>query len=294
MMTNDLNASLMHWYRLLRKHARIASGKEVSVIHALAFVLMLMGQSPMPVQILVGLDVAPMKLRGSPPMKEGKPAKGVLVTKVHQNSPAARSGFKAGDVVTSVDGKPVTSVEEWRLAWQSFGAKPTETGKCQVLGYTYAKKWKSASVTMVPIRWTPDPNPTHAQLPMQFGGRHPWSAAVVDAGLVPKPSADATALVANLPAYRMLFANDKLGGGRFGDALVPTLSRKTPVAERERVARGIAKKERLTNLVIYSTEEACEANISASFLEKHPNALKQGLLGSLDEDTFRPGEANYP
>jgi hypothetical protein len=106
--------------------------------------------------------------------------------------------------------------------------------------------------------------------------------------LEPAPSS------ASLPAYRMLFAQDKLGGGRFGDALLSSLSRETPAAERERVARGIAQKERLTNLAIYSTEEAYEANTSASFLKEHPDALKHGFLGSLDENTFRPGEAYYP
>jgi hypothetical protein len=103
-----------------------------------------------------------------------------------------------------------------------------------------------------------------------------------------------TPSVTSLPGYRMLFANDKLGGGRFGDALVPSLSRKTPVAERERVTRGIAQQERLTNLAIYSTEEAYEANTSASFLEKHPDALKHGFLGSFDENKFQPGEAMFP
>jgi hypothetical protein len=100
--------------------------------------------------------------------------------------------------------------------------------------------------------------------------------------------------VAGLPDYQMLFANDKLGGGRFGDALVPSLSRKTPVAERERVARGIAQKERLTELAIYSTEGAYKANVSASFLKEHPDALRQGFLGSLNESTFQPGEATFP
>jgi hypothetical protein len=103
-----------------------------------------------------------------------------------------------------------------------------------------------------------------------------------------------TPSVASIPAYRMLFANDKLGGGRFGDALIPSLSRKTPVAERERLARDIAQQERLTNLAIYSTEAAYEANTSASFLAKHPDALKHGFLGSLDENKFQPGEATFP
>jgi hypothetical protein len=98
--------------------------------------------------------------------------------------------------------------------------------------------------------------------------------------------------VANLPSYRMLFANDKAGGGRFGDALVPTLSRATPEAERERIARGIAQKEGLTNLAIYSTEDAYKANVSASFGAQHPDAMRGGFLGSLDGGSFRPGEEN--
>jgi serine protease Do len=34
---------------------------------------------------------------------------GVLVTTVREESPAARAGIKAGDVITSIDGKPVGS-----------------------------------------------------------------------------------------------------------------------------------------------------------------------------------------
>jgi hypothetical protein len=99
------------------------------------------------------------------------------------------------------------------------------------------------------------------------------------------------------PSPKRYWLNGRFGivsRGRFGDALIPSPSRKTPAAERERVTRGIAQKERLTKLAIHSTEEAYKANVSASFLEKHPNALKEGFLGSVKENGFYPGEATFP
>lgn len=37
--------------------------------------------------------------------------KGVLVTEVHQNRPAAKGGLKAGDVITAIDGKKIESID---------------------------------------------------------------------------------------------------------------------------------------------------------------------------------------
>ena len=43
----------------------------------------------------------------------GVPGKGgVLITSVRENSPAAKAGLKAGDVITEVDGKAINGLED--------------------------------------------------------------------------------------------------------------------------------------------------------------------------------------
>jgi S1-C subfamily serine protease len=42
--------------------------------------------------------------------------KGVVITSVANNSPAARAGLKVGDVITAVDNKPITSEADLRQA----------------------------------------------------------------------------------------------------------------------------------------------------------------------------------
>jgi PDZ domain len=128
------------------------------------------------VQVLVGLDVEPI-----PPglgVKDGKPLKGVVVAKVHANSPAFKAGIAVGDVIAGVDGRPTRSVADWRVAWHDFGEKTPKTGtglmigarqyielaqneKCQIVGYKFAEgKWRSASVRVTPIIWQPMPPET--------------------------------------------------------------------------------------------------------------------------------------
>jgi S1-C subfamily serine protease len=51
-----------------------------------------------------------------------KAKKGVLITGVLQNGPAAHAGIKPGDVITEVAGKPVSSVSE--LLTSVAGLKP--------------------------------------------------------------------------------------------------------------------------------------------------------------------------
>lgn len=99
----------------------------------------------------------------------------------------------------------------------------------------------------------------------------------------------------SLPSYKILLSlNLPNGKGRYGDILIPTLSRKTPVETRESIARKIAKAEHLTSLRLYSTEEAYKANISESYSKAHPNALRQGFMGSLEGGDFMAGEILYP
>ena len=47
-------------------------------------------------------------------------------------------------------------------------------------------------------------------------------------------------------------------------------------------------------LYLYSTRDAYEANMSASYLRSHPNALRVGFLGTLDAGSFTPGERTFP
>ncbi|MBV8383051.1 MAG: tetratricopeptide repeat protein [Planctomycetaceae bacterium] len=105
---------------------------------------------------------------------------------------------------------------------------------------------------------------------------------------VDRPPTDA------LPAYRVLFSAQKLGGGKFGDVLVLSLSRTTPASERGAIARRIAQQEGLTEISIYSSKEAYKANVSASYLKQHPDALKKGFLGSIRDGQFTPGGSVFP
>lgn len=90
-----------------------------------------------------------------------------------------------------------------------------------------------------------------------------------------------------LPEYKVLFRVRQIHNKRvYGDILVPSLSRKTPINILEHVARAISSQEKLDDITLYCTEEAYKANNSASFLKAHPNALEEGFLGLLQEEKF--------
>lgn len=109
------------------------------------------------------------------------------------------------------------------------------------------------------------------------------------------PAPVTKAAEADLPAYTVLFTVEKFrGGGRYGEILVPSVSRKVSAAEREALARRIADKEHLVDVNLYSSEDAYKANGSESFSKAHPNAMRRGFLGMLENGKFTPGEALYP
>jgi len=70
-------------------------------------------------------------------------SKGVLINSVEANSPAARAGLKAGDVVTAVNGKAVGEPSELIQAVQSV-----EDGATLGIDYTRDKKAQSVKVTL--------------------------------------------------------------------------------------------------------------------------------------------------
>jgi len=90
----------------------------------------------------------------------------------------------------------------------------------------------------------------------------------------------------DLPAYTIIDQVNLITGGKFGDILITSFSRETPRITRESVLKRIAKKEGFKEATLYCTMEAYRANMSASYLKVHPNALKIGYLGSLKDGKF--------
>lgn len=70
-------------------------------------------------------------------------SKGVLVSSVDADSPAARAGLKAGDVVTAIDGKAVAEPSDLIEAVQAV-----EDGATLAIGYTRDKKAQSTKATL--------------------------------------------------------------------------------------------------------------------------------------------------
>lgn len=88
-----------------------------------------------------------------------------------------------------------------------------------------------------------------------------------------------------LPQYTTLFSVDLMSGkGKFGEVLISSLSKEVKSSEREKTFRGIMDSEGWISISAYSTEEAYKANSSESFSKAHPNALKNGFLGGIDEN----------
>lgn len=100
-----------------------------------------------------------------------------------------------------------------------------------------------------------------------------------------KDTTNKTEVGLELPQYTTLFSVDLLSGkGKFGEVLIPSFSKKMESKDKEKALRNILKAEGWISITAYSTEDAYKANSSQSFSNSHPNALKDGLLGSIDEN----------
>ena len=102
----------------------------------------------------------------------------------------------------------------------------------------------------------------------------------IQADFVRSPSPEPRLAIA-LPEYRVL---DKVGG--YIDVLVPSLRVGTPTESVERIIRAIAGAEGAPEVSMYRTEAAYRANFSSSYAREHPNALRDGFLGSLTGGRF--------
>lgn len=98
----------------------------------------------------------------------------------------------------------------------------------------------------------------------------------------------------DLPEYEVLDRIAMMNGRVYGDILVKSISRSTPADEIEQLAIDICIQENLDDVCLYCTEEAFEANLNMNYSEAHPNALRDGFLGSLNNGSFAAGNQLYP
>jgi len=91
-----------------------------------------------------------------------------------------------------------------------------------------------------------------------------------------------------IPEYTILDDTAMITGGHYGDILIPSLTPDSPESELGDIAKAIAQKEGFTQIAMYCLEDAYHANMSGSFAESHPTALKDGYLGSYANGVFTP------
>lgn len=91
--------------------------------------------------------------------------------------------------------------------------------------------------------------------------------------------------IEGLPEYEVLDTVQLISGeGVYADILIPSFSSETLIEVREEILKKISKKEGFVSIGLYCTQDAYKANYSSSFLDNHPNALREGYLGKLRKD----------
>ena len=102
--------------------------------------------------------------------------KGVVLTEIVEGGPAARAGLRAGDVVTSFDGEPLT--EAYRLRWLTAATAPGRSVKLQV--------WRGGKVEPLVLTLAENPRAApfqpEAAPPALRKEQEPFGFAVDEAG----------------------------------------------------------------------------------------------------------------
>lgn len=70
------------------------------------------------------------------------------------------------------------------------------------------------------------------------------------------------------------------------EVILPSVPVTTPRAELERIARAIAEREGVGAVGMFRTEESRQAGTNESYARRHPNAYREGFLGSLRDGKF--------
>ena len=93
---------------------------------------------------------------------------GVIVGKIYPGGPADRAGLKTGDIILSVDGRPVQDVESFR-----FRVATRELGGTATLSVSRDGRTLSLKLPLEPAKETPPRDETRLE------GEHPLAGAVV-------------------------------------------------------------------------------------------------------------------
>jgi len=107
------------------------------------------------------------------------------------------------------------------------------------------------------------------------------------------PKKEVTPFFEDLPAYQIINRVDMISGKKYADVLIISFSKRTPEWRRESILRRIAKQEGFTEASLYCTMDAYSADMSASYLKAHPDALEEGYLGSLRDGKFNMGSWEF-
>ncbi len=136
---------------------------------------------------------------------------------------------------------------------------------------------------------SPEPVPVPEADPVEAARTALAADPIVEKPAVASRESDRPDPPPGFPEYEILFqTDDPLGRRVFAEVLVPALSPQTPKRDRRRVSRTIADLEGLDDLTLYCTRQAHEAHYSMDFADAHPDALANGLLGSLERGRFKP------
>ena len=158
--------------------------------------------------------------------------KGVVITDVADGGPAARAGLRAGDVVVSFEGDPVT--ESYRLRWLTANAGPGRTVKMGV--------WRDRKLRTVAIALAEKPGEPAEERPLRIGAarkdQEPFGFSVdEDPG---KPGLRISSVDLRSGAYR--------AGLREGDVVLDVDGR--PVRDRAAFRKALAETGPVTRLYV--------------------------------------------
>ena len=115
-----------------------------------------------------GIEVQPVDADLAEALGADRP-EGLLITDLHPDSPFARAGLAAGDVLIAIDGAPVNAAEELDFRLATHGPEATVTASLRRAG---TGPLEQLALTLAPA-------PEVKARPLRIGGRSPFSGLTV-------------------------------------------------------------------------------------------------------------------